>query len=280
MDEWVKKVKLKISADEDDLDKVEKQLSALQEIKVGFKDTLSSKFKFDGKTFGSNVANKLTSVVDKSLDKLKNVLSDAWEELGNMVGYSTLSNARTRDLAFTYGFSGSQAYGYDKAMNIMGFESIEDLMFANESQREKFQEMMTKYTDKYQQLYDSGFFEQYLDFQYEMEDFKQEILTEVVQFFMDNKDTIMTGMRSMISLTEFTIEALGWLVKFFGGNSQAMSSSQRAANTTDIINNYGASNKSTNVTIDNTFNNVAKEDQSWLSNAGQMTYQQVIQALT
>ena len=189
-----------------------------------------------------------------------------------------LSNAETRDLAFTYGFSGSQAYGFTKAKDIMGIESDEDLMYLTGAQSQKFQELMSKYSEKYSELYDSGFFDEYEEYQYEMKEFREEITMEVVKFFMDNKDTIKDGMRAIMKLTEFVLNALSWLVNFLGGSR---SESQIAATTNDIINSYATSNnKNTNVTIDNTFNNVAKEDQSWLANAGSMTYEQVIKALT
>ena len=82
----------------------------------------------------------------------------------------------------------------------------------------------------------------------------------------------------MLDLSKFVISALSWIVKYLGGGER--SSSERLAASSDIINSYSSSNRNTSVKIDNTFNNVAKEDQTWLSNAGQMTYEQVIQALT
>lgn len=283
MDDYTKQFKVVIRGEEEKKDdrKLEQTLNKLEQFGVGFSDAFSRKFKdMKPDDYGRNLGNAIMRTGRKLLNELSDVLSESWQELSNMLQYSTLSNARTRELAFTYGFSGSQAYGYDKAMEIMGFGSLDDLMFANDSQKQKFQEFMTKYTEKYNKLYDSGFFEDALEFQYEMEDFKQEVLTEVVEFFMDNKDTIKSGMMAIMNLSEFVIQALGWLIRYFGGDAQATSSSERAANTTDIINNYGGSNsRTTNISVDNTFNNVAKDDQTWLANAGQMTYQQVIEAL-
>ena len=112
-----------------------------------------------------------------------------------------------------------------------------------------------------------------MDFQYEMEDMKQELMTEVIGFFMDNKDTIKTAMEWMIKLAEIGIEGFGWIMEWFGGGREQASSS-------DIIRNYSTNNHSTSVKIDNTFNGVNSSDQGWLANAGQMTYEQIIKALT
>ena len=157
---------------------------------------------------------------------------------------------------------------------------MEDLMYAESWQKELFGDYFKKYTEKYNELYDSGFFQEYLKFQYEMQDFKQEMMTEVVKFFVDNKDTIKSGMLAIMKLAEFTISALGWLVNFLGGNKRELSYENNLGLASDIINNYsGGSSSSLSVKIDNTFNNVAKEDQTWLANAGQMTYGQVIEAI-
>ena len=251
----------------------------LKDFGTGFTDKLKESFKpLTGEDFGKNVAKELTNVFDNAWDSLKNLLSDSWKEFQNMLDYSTLANARTRELAFTYGFTGSQAYGYDKALSVMGMGDIEDLYFAEDWQKEKFYDIMTKNAERYQELYDSGFFQDSMDFQYEMQELKQEMMLEIVQFFMDNKDLIKSGMMAMLDLSKFVISALGWIVKYLGDGER--SSSERLAASSDIINSYSSSNRNTSVKIDNTFNNVAKEDQTWLSNAGQMTYEQVIQALT
>lgn len=279
-DEYVKplKIKLEPEIEEKKTQEVESKFKQFAtSFGESFKDSLGLKAK-DAKQIGADLAKGLASFIDDFTNAVKNTFKDAWEELENILNFSRLSNAETRDLAFTYGFSGSQAYGFTKAKDIMGIQSDEDLMYLTGAQSQKFQELMSKYSEKYSELYDSGFFDEYEEYQYEMKEFREEITMEVVKFFMDNKDTIKEGMRAIMKLTEFVLNALSWLVNFLGGSR---SESQIAATTNDIINSYATSNnKNTNVTIDNTFNNVAKEDQSWLANAGNMTYEQVIKALT
>lgn len=281
MDDYVKRIKLLLEPKIDEQEK-EKEISK-------FKDDFSKAFKnmFGndsskklGEVLGEQIGKGINSSLDNSWKLLKSTLSDSWKEFGNIVNYSLLSNSRTRELAFGFGFSGSQAYGYEKARSLMGFDSLEDLMYANDSQRSQFAELFSKYTNKYSELYDSGFFKQYREYQIEMEDFKQEVQMNFIKLFVDNKDTIIKGMQTIVDVSNTLLSILNWLVGFFG--TSKTSSSSKISATNDIINSYSSntSNKNTNVTIDNTFNNVSKEDQSWLSQAGTITYEQIIKALT
>ena len=188
-----------------------------------------------------------------------------------------MSNANTRESALQYGFSSSEAYGFEKAKSLLGFDSEEDLFYANTQELQQFRQASEKYSNYYTNLYDSGFFKQLQEYQYEMKDFKQELQMQVIRFFMDNKDTIKSGMQAIMDVAKILMNIFTWLVNVFGGHlgTEGMSS-------TDIVNQYSNSSNqtnNTNVNVSNTFNNVAKNDETWLANAGSMTYQQVIKAL-
>lgn len=297
MNEYTKTIKLAFELDNTSLDNAEKELQSLgkesvtnnikknvEQIQKGsmrvFLDTFKQQFegfggngKFNRDSLFTHGAKELKGVLTDALDGLKGVLVDAWDELKNILSFSRLSNQQTRDLMFTYGFDSSQAYGFDKATDIMGIQSEEDLMYMTSEQSERFRELMSDYTEKYSKLYDTGFFNTLEEFQYEMAEFKDEMTMEVVQFFMDNKDTIKQGMLAIMKLADFTIESLGWLVNFFGGRS-TISASARAQNTTQIIDNARS------VNINNTFNDVAQKDRSWLANEVQGVYEQTLKALT
>lgn len=284
MDDYVKRIKLLLEPKIED--KSEKEVeNKFKKFTDDFAKAFNKVFEGDssksaGNILGNKLATSLGKVLTDSWELLKKTLKDSWEELGNMLDYSLLSNQHTRELAFTYGFSGSQAYGYDKAMALMGFSSEEDYMYATGEQKKQFAELFAKYTNKYSELYDSGFFEEYRNFQVEMADFKQEVQMKFIKFFMDHKDTIMGAMEAILKLTEGVLSILDFLVRVFGGGR---SSSQRISETNDIINSYGGNtntSNNTNIKIDNTFNNVDRESQNWLANAGEMTYEQIIQALT
>lgn len=203
----------------------------------------------------SQFLNKLSSLAQSFLSSIGNLFKDAWSELGTMLQSSLLTNANTRENAFNYGFSASESYGFDKAKQMLGIQSEEDLWYMNDTQKSKFQEIMTKYSEKYEQLYDSGFFDKYLQFQIEMEEFKLDMQMEIIEFFMENKNTIKKFMELSMSAMEFIVNALGWLMDFFGGSEQT-SDEEKLANINDIIGSYTSNNGVVNQTFsnNNTFN--------------------------
>lgn len=222
--------------------------------------------------------DSLNDILASALESLGSLLASGFDELENILNFSQLSDANTRDLMMRYGFSNSEAYGYTKAMGALGFESEEDLMYANQQELELFRKSFEKYSGKYNELYNSGMFDSMQEFNTQMEEFKEDVKLEVVDFFMNNQDTIRAAMKGIISLAEFAITALGKIVQWLNPDART-SDSQKAANAASIISNYSNINSGTNVSIDNTFNNVAKTDQTWLAHAGQLTYEQIIKAL-
>ena len=202
-----------------------------------------------------------------------NAFKNAWEEMSNMLQYSKLSDANTRNLAFTYGFSGSQAYGWDKAMSLLGYSSEEDLMYANAQELQQFRAAFEKYSSYYDDLAESGYFEQLQEYNVEMEDFKMEMQQSIIAFFIENKDLIMSAMKGVLEIAQFLIKSTSWLL---GGNS-----SDRVAGTTDIISQYNTTSTSSNasLSVTNNFNNVDSSTSSTLSREAEYEYRQVIKAL-
>ena len=217
------------------------------------------------------VKDKLKSIGKEFLDGVKKVFTDGLKELSNLLSYSRLSNQQTRELAFTYGFSSSQAYGYSQAMSALGFTSEEDLFYATSQEIELFKEAFQKYSDKYQKLYDEGTFEKLLEYQVEMAEFEQDMKLEVADFFMQNKELIKGGMKAMLT----TAEALLKVVSFLFGTDNAPN---RSTAVSDVISNY-SNKKVTNVSIDNTFNGIDASQRQNLTRLGTLTTQQLIAAL-
>lgn len=270
-------------------------LSSIADGFSSFGDALSETDNELGKTFGKFMSgagelfenasklfngdfDSLNDILTSALESLGSLLASGFDELENILNFSQLSDAETRDLMMRYGFSNSEAYGYTKAMDALGFKSEEDLMYANQQELELFRKSFEKYSGKYNELYNSGMFDSMQEFNTQMEEFKEDVKLEVVDFFMNNQDTIRAAMKGIISLAEFAITALGKIVQWLNPDART-SDSQKAANTASIISNYSNINSGTNVSIDNTFNNVAKSDQTWLAHAGQLTYEQIIKAL-
>lgn len=276
-----------ISEQEDIVKSFEKKRKGLDDDDESFSDWLQSRYKLKPKGSAKDTALKvgvqlLEKAIDAGIKALKTVLSDAWDELKTILSYSRLTDPFVREQAFTYGFTMQENYAFSKTTELLGISSQEDLMYMNETQRNKFIQKFNEYADKYQSLYNSGFFNTLEEYSWEMAEFREDMEYEVINFFMENKDTIRQFMLSMMEFAKFAVQALGWLVEGLVGVVDRSQSSKNAA-TADILNTYSITNTSntanTNITIDNTFNNVAKEDRTWLANAGAMTYEQIIRAL-
>lgn len=223
-----------------------------------------------------DLKDALTDAGDWFIGKLRKTFSNAWKEAQNLVDYGQLSSSSTRELAFSYGFTGSQAYGYQKALQLVGLNDMDDLMYANAQERQQFYEAFEKYTEKYNKLADSGFFEDLQEVQYEWQDIQEEFQMEIIQFFADNKDLIINVMRFGLKVGEFLIKALGKIVGLFDSSP----SYSRSSATSDVIRNY-SSNKNNNVTvkIDNTFNGMTQKDSSMYSRASEMSNASLIKSI-
>lgn len=256
------------------------QLVRWDEGTVEFKEALkSSMFGSKSDTSGwTKAGDALGSGIKKvgawALDKFEELLSSALDEIDNLLKYSLMTDSSVRDTKFTYGFSSAQAYGFDKALNMLGI-SEDDLMYMNPQQSQKFREAFTKYTEKYNQLADSGFFEKQLEYQIEMNEFKEDMKLEVVGFLMDNKELIKTVLETSLKFMETTVKSFGWVVDILS-NVFTVNDSIGRADAGSILNNYSTR---TTVNQTNNFNGVGSADKSWLANAGQMTYEQIIQTL-
>ena len=255
----------------------------MQEVGNNIRDAL----KPDGE-LGSKIQDAFKKLASKIGDFFKSMFKDALNTITEMASYdlqnSLFMNTEAREQALTYGLSNAQNYALSQVKEEMGISSDEDLMWMNDAQQEKFAERIGYYTDKYDTLNQSGFFKTWQDFQYSWKEFKTEFAMEIATFFVENKDTIKSTLKALMEVLKGLTKVIEFIVKQFGGSNER-TATEKAAATMDIINNYSGStydnnnSKNTNIKIDNTFNNVAKTDQTWLSNAGQMTYQQIIEAM-
>lgn len=219
---------------------------------------------------------KMASTIMSLGQTLVNTFKNAWKEIEDIASFSRLTNENTRELAFNYGLTGGQAYGYEQAQKMLGF-GLEEMPYASEYERNKFQEVMEKYAERYNELYDQGFFDEYLDFQIEWQEFKQDFLMEFVKIIMDNKEIIIGAMHAIISILGVVMDILHAL-----GIGRVQESERQAYASNSQILNYNTNtrgNTSFNVKFDNTFNNVSTKDQVALQNIGDMTFQQFTEAL-
>lgn len=269
MKEFFKTIKLNFDTS-DSLKKLRKELS---EVKM---PDFGKMFLGDGDPKRVKELEGLVSnVTSKSLDKLKSILDDALDELSDITKYSRMTDAEVRELKLGYGFSSSQAYGYDKAMGMLGIGSMEDLMWADSQQLAQFRRLFEKYSNYYEETMTPEYVEKQLEYQVAMEEFKLDLQNSVISFFLENQDTIMSLMDLSIDFMKFVTMALGNILKAFsnGGRSE----NARDRETSSILSSYTSNTKNTNINQTNNFNNVSKQDQTWLQNSSQLAYKQLVE---
>lgn len=183
-------------------------------------------------------ASMLKSVFDISWNSLADILKSVISEMNTMLQSSLLTNAKTRENVFSYGMSASESYGFEKAKGLLGISSDSDLMYMNSEQSKMFRDAMTKYAQKYSELYDKGYFTEMLQFQVESDQFKQDVELALIKMFLDNKETIISGFHALLTIANKIIDIVNWI-----GARQTDTAS-------DVLNNYSTKN----VSIDTTFN--------------------------
>ena len=266
--------------------KLEKQRNTLND-----KNSLSSKFSNAANSFGtklkSSLANVVSNLVSKMYESLKTLIGSALTELNEMASYNLGSsyqiNSNARNQAMQYGLSNEQNYAFSKVKSEMGISSDEDMYYMNDTQREKFAERMGYYTSEYNKLNDEDFFNKYEEFQLEIKEFKNEIVMTVVEWFVQNKDTVTNVLNMTLSFMKTVLNTLGKITEYFAGTTER-STETRANATADIISTYAAnSTNNVNMKVDNTYNIQGAEDSSRLQNDLQAIigniYQKVINTM-
>lgn len=217
-------------------------------------------------TFGISNA----SIWMAAMSKLKEILFDALDEFNNIVDSSYLTNATTRQNLFTYGLNASQSYGFEKAKSMLGVDD-ESMIYMNDFQRNKFIEIMQKYTDKYNELYDKGFFDKYLETQIALDEFQLDFKLEFLNFFVENKDTIMFVLDGLLDFMVFVTNTLSIIAKPANWLSEGLATLFGESTTQNVEryqNNTSNSYRTNNVNMNyyNTFNGeTASQRDSYLN---------------
>lgn len=236
-----------------------------KQFKSDLEDTLTKKFLDAGK---------------KVADFFKQSFKDAIAELKVMSSYnystSLFQSSESRETAMTYGLDSANAYGLDKAMDFMGVSSLEDTALFNPNQQELFAQLIGRYVDKYNSLNDSGFFEDWDRFTVDFKLFKEEIMYDMMDFLMENKEELKAGFTMGMELMKDILFVIGKIAQLIGGERTQYS---KDIATTDIINSYKTTSNSTSLTVNNTFNGVQTSNRTQLLNAGELTYAQIKKVL-
>lgn len=222
----------------------------------------------------------LSKINEKALKKLKEIADGSVDELHNVVDYSRLSNKDVREQAFEFGFNPAENYAYSKTMDVMGLSGFEDLYFLTEKQWKRFNDNFEKFSERYSNLYDEGFFESVEDYNYRLAEWEEEMKYEFLEFFVDNKELIMGSLDVLTELLGYVTAATRWLLKTFGGTSQDLDERKRARRVAEIINTQnGSTTKNTTVTFSPVFNGVGSETKASLDTSLSLVKEQILLAL-
>ena len=302
MKEFVKKIKLVFDIDDDELNKVQNKVQD-KISSVEAPESNPSTHEYGAEEYeeeqqfswGDRVASKLKDIGDTNveffksfikmptyedvLEGIKTKITDTWNSLNNMLGWSQLTDNKTYEL-WEKGLTGAEAYAYQQANDMIGIgDLIEDGWRMNEQQTQKWFEKFQKEQARYSELYDSGYFEELQNYQWEMKEFQQSIEFEFMRMFMDNKDTIIWFFDLGIQTMEWLMDTLGESLRLITGRER--SDYERNSATSDIIKKYTTQTSNTAVSIDNTWNvsGDMSSSRQQLQDYGRLTYEQVIRML-
>lgn len=244
-----------------------------------------------GKNAFNNMQRKIEDFATKAKDAIIDFVNDAIEAMQDMAAWdlqnSKVFNQDAVNMYMQTGLQGANAYGMSKALETQGFGSMDDFIeampFMNQEQLAYMQEIAEINKEQYAEDLEVAL--AFQEFQVEYDKFKQELQKSLIDFFMKNKDTIMTLLEGMMNFLGAILNVVDGIFGLFS-DARERSEEKKKQVTADILGvssstltNNNTTNNTSNVNVNNTFNGVGQQDQSWLANTGQMTYQQVIEAL-
>lgn len=244
-----------------------------------------------GKNAFNNMQRKIEDFATKAKDAIIDFVNDAIEAMQDMAAWdlqnSKVFNQDAVNMYMQTGLQGANAYGMSKALETQGFGSMDDFIeampFMNQEQLAYMQEIAEINKEQYAEDLEVAL--AFQEFQVEYDKFKQELQKSLIDFFMKNKDTIMTILEGIMSFLDTILNVVDGIFGLFS-DARERSEEKKKQVTADILGvssstltNNNTTNNTSNVNVNNTFNGVGQQDQSWLANTGQMTYQQVIEAL-
>lgn len=250
------------------------------------KDTLS--MSNAGREAFNSMSRAISNFASKALNSIKNFVSNAIKEIKKIASWniseSNIYNSEAVEMYLQTGLQGSSAYAMKSALESQNFSSMDEFYEAMPFMTKQQLEYMKETAEISKKDYDNSLETsmKFQEFSKEYTLFKKELQSEFIEFFTENSDTIRSFLDITIKAMEGLIKFFGWIGKFFSEGYER-SDAQRKQATADILGINSSTNISNNnsrsVNVSNTFNGVAKTDESWLTNTGQMTYQQIIQAL-
>lgn len=177
---------------------------------------------------------ELTKGIFGQVKKYLPKLDDLKSETDKLVEYSHLSNENVREQALMYGFNPGQNYAFTKTREILGFGDIEDIFWAamegDEAYIAKFNELMTKYTEEYQNMMDQELFDKYRDVQWESAQLVTELQLKTLEFLAENKTSLMNAFDKILGFFDTILNVAETLHKWFGKDDEGNGFFDRVVN--------------------------------------------------
>lgn len=188
-------------------------------------------------------------------------------------GSTLYTNAAARTQQMKYGLTSAQNYALSRTMSMMGMSGDEDLMYMNKNQVKLFSSMMDKYSSWYEKMESSGVLANIQEMQMDIQMFKEELAMEFMEWFSENKDTILSSIKNIakfvMDIANVVCKTTGWIGKgiswLTGQNSSTLSDTMSSAATYSNATIQRGTTNNININMTNSATGVLS-DQSQMEN--------------
>lgn len=252
------KQKDKLQKELNELSAKYKDESGLTKQKSGMNKALAS----SGKFLEKQLSNAIKKVGAFFVDTFKNSFKGL-SQMATMNASSTLiSNASARQQQLVFGLTGGQNYAMTNAMQMLGMQSVEDLLWANPEQMAMYREISSRLEAQYNQLEQSGIFRTVQEFQIDMAMMKMQFQNTIYEFIAQHKNEIEAVLKASLNFMSWVLDLLGKLVGFFAGIHGNAYTGVDTASVSSVTNSSVNDNSIANTVTVNYTNNEAQNGQA------------------
>ena len=247
-----------------------------------FKDVEKS-FSGIGLSFVSVMGYAVSKVADFLEETFIDAVKNAWAELQEIATYdlssSTTYNSAAYKLATSYGMTGAEAYAFQNAMEKTGTDlsTVWEALSVMPELRTAFLEYYETYLESYEENQELA--ESVQEFTKAWDDFKNDLMMEVMEWFSDNKAVILATLEAIESFLSGILTITGSIMDYLSIEEDS-TDEERAAYTESIIESNIANNSvatsSSATTTNNYYNTYNMYD---LNNTDGVVYETNIASL-
>lgn len=207
-----------------------------------------------------NFQKQMKAVISKIGTFFTDIFKNAINKLSEMATYnagtSLISNSTNRERQLTFGLTSGQNYAMTTAMDALGMQSTDDLLWMNTAQASKYQELTATLEAQYDKLESTGVFDTVQEFQIDFKMFKTEFTNTIYQFIADHKTELEAVLKLAMNFMNGILTFVGWIVDALAGitgNAYAASDNASVSSSTSTTSNTD-NTKNTNMVVNYTNN--------------------------